>query len=265
MLLLFSSSKTINFFKAGTIKRQDTLFEDQNVAMVPVQAFGVALIVGYVLASFVIKEVLAIISEDVYYVVGICKLMGVSLVCICAVIFTRIFRHKAEAHRHAKILAESSAMLRMATSALNASSTAVAVVDEHRVITMYNPAFQFVLCHSDDTDLKNIQLEAVLNLSTEDLSMLQWAFQTSDKPTVEVDFVLGSKVIRVAVSAISMDAAEKLYYVVLQDLTEKYALQQAVSRARQAALGLLHAAGARQVGGSQPHLIAPEETNPNRG
>lgn len=43
----------------------------------------------------------------------------------------------------------------------------------------------------------------------------------------------------------------------MQDLTSKYVLQQAISRAQQAALDLVHAAGARQVGNEQSDLIVP--------
>lgn len=215
--------------------------------------------IGYVLVSFFTKEVLVILRGDGYLVVGICKLMGVGMVCVSACFLAKFFLRKAEAIRHEKLVGESNSMLRMATMALNASLTAIAVVDGNRTIVMSNSAFRGLLGHSNETELNSLQLEDVLSLSQDDASMLIWAFQTNDSPPIEVDFSLENRIVRVTVSELNIDFTTKLYHIVLKDLTNAYALQQAVASAQRATYNIIQAVGARQNHRGNPHFIIQDD------
>lgn len=202
------------------------------------------------LLCIMIAEVVGIMRVKDYGFVGLSKLIGVSVFYLCVIVLARACRRRTNEHADA----ENIQSVGMAEMVLNANKNAIAIVDQERSVLMLNSAFWGVLGHSNGTDLRSLQLEDILNLSQEDTSLLLWYLQQST-PT-EVDFSVNGGIIRVSVS---MTGVEAKSYTVLQDITDAYALQQAVSRAKEQTRNLIQAMGAQQGHARQLHHMTPND------
>lgn len=173
--------------------------------------------------------------------IGSYKLVTATLIGVCGLVWAGFFRDKSEidfSRLNSRIAKEKEETMRMATIALNASQTAIAIVDEQRFIKMFNSSFQDLSGNYFDTDLRYMQLEDALQLSNDDTVVLIHCFQ--EKFPRERDFIVDNKHLRLSLSDTSIDplcpVGGKHVHVVLRDIANEQALAQADAAAQQQAL-----------------------------
>lgn len=192
------------------------------------------------------QEIIAIMHQEGYAEIGSYRLISASLFGVSGLVFVGAFRDKTNnelARMREAYVAEKTATIRLAKMALDASETAIAVVDDKRSIVIFNAAFQNISGNKVGSDLGCIQLEDVLNLSTFDTHVLMSCFEDTTAKR-ENDFFVDNRFLRVAIfSNSSMDtesADESNYFnVVLRDVSNERILADAVSAAQQQALETL--------------------------
>lgn len=189
---------------------------------------------GIVFASIITWEVVAIMRQEGYAATSVYKIIFVFLCYSCGLVCASALHEKAELRRYGKIIAENNIMLKMAATALNASSTAIAVVDGRRSVMLFNSAFQDVSGNSRDSDLGRKQLERVLKLTSDQTLTLMMCFQHVSPATAV--FVLEGRAVRVTISFLLNDFVERSFHVVLTDIANEHA---AVSLAQREALETL--------------------------
>jgi signal transduction histidine kinase/FixJ family two-component response regulator len=188
-------------------------------------------------------ELIGMVTVPGYAATGAFKCVKAAVFGLTGLVAAGAFRQEIDAKEvlekmveaRAKEINEQESELRMVGLALEASETAIAILDSKLRILWLNPALRR-LSGKEDGDLHNRTLTDALGLSSADTESLGRVFLRPSDETILVN----GKTISVEVSSPAKDvldkSSESRFVVVLKDITENQALEKARQAAKQEAL-----------------------------
>jgi PAS domain S-box-containing protein len=231
-VLISFSSKMVDMSQQRPAMQSDGSFLNgenvwENVATVAVFC---------VFVYFIALEVYSILMLEGYANDGLQNLTTASFFGVVGLIAAGAFRGDDSAENPAAAAPNAESQF-LATIALNASHTPIAVADTERRIKLCNPAFHSLLGYSSERDVIGCLLQDLLNLSGSDAESLNRCFL--DMTTCEAEFIFRGRVVHLKVSPSENDSesadCERGFIVVLRDVTDERALELAIHSARQQA------------------------------
>jgi PAS domain-containing protein len=171
--------------------------------------------------------------HDGYAPDGISNLATASFFGVLGLVIAGTLQSDSETNEQALQQAKDSEAQQMATAALCASYTPLAIANPQRGLILCNPAFGRLTGLHSNASVSGLYLEDVLCLSDDDSALLRTCFQESS--VQEAEFFVRGQFFRVKISPSSTDAesfdGRYGFVIILQDVTQERALKRAIENA----------------------------------
>jgi PAS domain S-box-containing protein len=226
--LSFSNGKVDIFESADRVVNDTSLWK-----WTTVQEYATTLLILGVFVTFMALEVHGIMLKDGYAPDGISNLVTASFFGAVGLVVAGTLQSDRETNEQALQQAKDSEALQMATAALCASYTPIAIANPQRRLILCNPAFGRLTGLHGNTSVSGLYLEDVLCLSDDDSALLRACFQESS--VQEAEFFVRGQIVHVKISPSSTDAesfdGRHGFVIMLKDVTQERALERAIENA----------------------------------